>query len=253
MENTFKKIIPCLDVFNGRVVKGVNFVDFTDAGDPSEYAVKYCNQGADELVFLDISATAEGRANTISAIKDTIKSLTVPLTVGGGIRTLDDMQKLFDAGVSKVSVNSAAVATPELIASAAKKFGSGKIVVAVDVKKHGNVYMVVTHGGKTVTQLSALNWCKQCRDLGAGEILLTSMDADGTKDGFDIEITAAVSSAVSIPVTASGGCGSLEHFYTVFEKTNAASALAASLFHFDINTVGDVKDYLDKKGIAVRK
>lgn len=248
-----KRIIPCLDVRDGRVVKGVNFVNIRDAGDPVELATYYSNQGADEIVFLDITATSDARDTVADVVERTAAQVFVPLTVGGGIRTLEDFQRLLRAGADKISVNSAAVKDPTLISRAAERFGSQCVVLAIDARKRENgTYEVVVAGGRTPTGLDAVEWAKEGERLGAGEILLTSMDADGTKAGFDLEMTKAVADAVSIPVIASGGCGSLEHFAEVFEKTNCDAALAASLFHFGELTVPQVKEYLAQQNIPVR-
>lgn len=248
-----KRIIPCLDVRDGRVVKGVNFVNIRDAGDPMELATYYSNQGADEIVFLDITATSDARDTVADVVERTAAQVFVPLTVGGGIRTLEDFQRLLRAGADKISVNSAAVKDPTLISRAAERFGSQCVVLAIDARKRENgTYEVVVAGGRTPTGLDAVEWAREGERLGAGEILLTSMDADGTKTGFDLEMTKAVADAVSIPVIASGGCGSLEHFAEVFEKTNCDAALAASLFHFGELTVPQVKEYLAQQNIPVR-
>lgn len=248
-----KRIIPCLDVRDGRVVKGVNFVNIRDAGDPVELASFYSNQGADEIVFLDITATHEARKTVADVVRRTVEQVYVPVTVGGGIRTLDDFQQLLRAGADKISVNSAAVKDPSLIKRAAERFGSQCVVLAIDARKREDgTYEVVVAGGRIPTGKDAVEWAKLGEELGAGEILLTSMDADGTKQGFDIEMTRAVTEAVNIPVIASGGCGSLEHFAEVFEKADADAALAASLFHFGELTVPQVKEYLKKENIPVR-
>lgn len=248
-----KRIIPCLDVRDGRVVKGVNFVNIRDAGDPVELAKYYSDQGADEIVFLDITATHEQRKTVADVVHATSEKVFVPLTVGGGIRTIEDFQKLLRAGADKISVNSAAVNDKTLISRAAGKFGSQCVVLAIDARltPEGG-YEVVINGGRKRTGIDALRWAAEGERLGAGEILLTSMDADGTKQGFDIGMTAAITDAVGIPVIASGGCGSLEHFYQVFAETGADAALAASLFHFGELTVPQVKEYLAAKGIPVR-
>ncbi|MGI6497807.1 MAG: imidazole glycerol phosphate synthase subunit HisF [Oscillospiraceae bacterium] len=249
-----KRIIPCLDVKNGRVVKGVNFVNIKDAGDPVELATYYSNEGADEIVFLDITATYENRDTVADVVRRTAQQVFVPLTVGGGIRTLDDFQELLRAGADKISVNSAAVKDKTLIARAAERFGSQCVVLAIDARKRADgSYEVVTTGGRTPTGLDAVEWAKEGERLGAGEILLTSMDADGTKTGFDLEMTKAVTQAVNIPVIASGGCGHLQHFADVFEQAGADAALAASLFHFGELRVGEVKDFLSEKKIPVRR
>ena len=248
-----KRIIPCLDVRDGRVVKGVNFVNIRDAGDPVELARFYSDQGADEIVFLDITATHEARKTVADVVERTAEQVFVPLTVGGGIRTLDDFRELLRAGADKISVNSAAVARPELITEAAERFGSQCVVLAVDARSRGDgTWEVVVAGGRKPTGLDLLDWVKRGEALGAGEILLTSMDADGTKAGFDLPMTRAVTEAVGIPVIASGGCGSLSHFAEVFEETGCDAALAASLFHFGELTVPQVKDYLRARNIPVR-
>ena len=248
-----KRIIPCLDVRDGRVVKGVNFINIRDAGDPVELAAYYSSQGADEIVFLDITATSDDRETVADMVERTAAQVFVPLTVGGGIRTLEDFQRLLRAGADKIGVNSAAVKDPELIARAAERFGSQCVVLAIDARRRPEGgYEVVTAGGRNPTGLDAVEWAKRGEALGAGEILLTSMDADGTKAGFDLEMTKAVVDAVSIPVIASGGCGSLEDFVQVFQQTNCDAALAASLFHFGELTVPQVKDYLKERGIPVR-
>ena len=248
-----KRIIPCLDVRDGRVVKGVNFVNIRDAGDPVELAKYYSDQGADEIVFLDITATSDARDTVADVVERTAAQVFVPLTVGGGIRTLEDFQRLLRAGADKTSVNSAAVARPELISEAAERFGSQCVVLAVDARSRGDgTWEVVVAGGRKPTGIDLIDWVKKGEALGAGEILLTSMDADGTKAGFDLAMTKAVTDAVSIPVIASGGCGSLAHFAEVFEETNCDAALAASLFHFGELTVPQVKDYLRERSIPVR-
>ena len=248
-----KRIIPCLDVRDGRVVKGVNFVNIRDAGDPVELAKYYSDQGADEIVFLDITATRDARDTVADVVERTAAQVFVPLTVGGGIRTLEDFQRLLRAGADKISVNSAAVARPELISEAAERFGSQCVVLAVDARARGDgTWEVVVAGGRKPTGMDLIEWVKKGEALGAGEILLTSMDADGTKAGFDLAMTKAVTDAVSIPVIASGGCGSLKHFAEVFEETGCDAALAASLFHFGELTVPQVKDYLNSRAIPVR-
>ena len=248
-----KRIIPCLDVRDGRVVKGVNFVNIRDAGDPVELARFYSDQGADEIVFLDITATSDGRATVADVVERTAEQVFVPLTVGGGIRTLEDFRQLLRAGADKISVNSAAVKDPGLISRAAERFGSQCVVLAIDARRRPEgSYEVVVAGGRTPTGLDAVEWARRGEALGAGEILLTSMDADGTKAGFDLPMTKAVTDAVGIPVIASGGCGSLEHFAQVFAETDCDAALAASLFHFGELTVPQVKEYLRKRKIPVR-
>ncbi len=247
-----KRIIPCLDVKDGRVVKGVNFVGLRDAGDPVETAQFYNTQGADELVFLDITASHEQRKTIADVVHNTAKKVFMPLTVGGGIASADDFRTILNAGADKVAVNSAAVKNPELISRAADKFGSQCVVVAIDAKKTGDKFNVYIHGGRLDTGIDAIEWAKKMQMLGAGEILLTSMDADGTKNGFDIEVTKLVTDAVSIPVIASGGGGNIQHFSDVFEKTGADAALAATLFHFRELTVREVKEHLRSTGICVR-
>ena len=245
-----KRIIPCLDVKDGRVVKGVNFVGLRDAGDPVELAKFYSVEGADEVVFLDITATSDGRV-----VRRTCREVFVPVTVGGGIRTVDDFREILRAGADKISVNSAAVKNPDLINAAAEKYGSQCVVVAIDGRKTGKTpsgFEVYVAGGRTPTGVDAVAWAREVYERGAGEILLTSMDKDGTKSGFDLELTRAVVDAVGIPVIASGGCGSLEHFSEVFEQTGCDAALAASLFHYGELTVGEVKAHLRKKNIPVR-
>lgn len=248
-----KRIIPCLDVRDGKVVKGVNFVGIREVGDPVECAMEYDRQGADEICFLDITATHEGRSTMIDVVRKTAEHVFVPLTVGGGIRSVEDFREILRAGADKVSVNSAAVKNPALISQAAEIFGSQCVVVAIDAKRdeQGNFHVVV-HGGRKDTGLDAVEWAKKCQELGAGEILLTSMDTDGCKEGFDLELTRAVCDAVTIPVIASGGCGRLEHFSQVFEETGADAALAASLFHFRELTVEEVKNHLAEHNIPVR-
>lgn len=248
-----KRIIPCLDVRDGRVVKGVNFVNIRDAGDPVELATYYSQQGADEIVFLDITATVEARKTVADVVRRTVEQVFVPVTVGGGIRTLEDFQQLLRAGADKISVNSAAVKDPTLISRAAERFGSQCVVLAIDARKDlDGRYEVVVAGGRTPTSMDAVEWAREGERLGAGEILLTSMDADGTKRGFDLEMTKAIADAVRIPVIASGGCGSLAHFAEVFEATGCDAALCASLFHFGELTVPQVKDYLRQQNIPVR-
>ena len=248
-----KRIIPCLDVRDGRVVKGVNFVNIRDAGDPVELATYYSEQGADEIVFLDITATSDARDTVADVVERTAAQVFVPLTVGGGIRTLEDFQRLLRAGADKISVNSAAVKDPTLISRAAERFGSQCVVLAIDARRREDgSYEVVVAGGRIPTGKDAVEWAKEGERLGAGEILLTSMDADGTKAGFDLEMTRAVTQAVSIPVIASGGCGSLEHFSQVFNETGCDAALVASLFHFGELTVPQVKEYLRTQDILTR-
>ncbi len=248
-----KRIIPCLDVRDGRVVKGVNFVNIRDAGDPVELATWYSRQGADEIVFLDITATYEARKTVADVVARTVQQVFVPVTVGGGIRTLEDFRQLLRVGADKISVNSAAVKNPDLINQAAGRFGSQCVVLAIDARRRADgSYEVVVAGGRTPTGIDAVEWAKEGQRRGAGEILLTSMDADGTKKGFDLEMTRAITQAVSIPVIASGGCGGLSHFSDVFEQADADAALAASLFHFGELTVPQVKEYLRSRSIPVR-
>ena len=247
-----KRIIPCLDVKDGRVVKGVNFVNLRDAGDPVETAKFYNSQGADELVFLDITATHEKRKTIIDIVERTASEVFMPFTVGGGIRTVDDFRDILRAGADKVGVNSAAVLDKSIISKAADKFGSQCVVCAIDAKFIDGKYYVFIEGGRKNAGLDAVEWAKEVEKLGAGEILLTSMDTDGTKKGYDIELTKRVVESVNIPVIASGGGGSLEHFYDVFENAGADAALAATLFHYRELTVGEVKQYLKGRGIEVR-
>ena len=249
-----KRIIPCLDVRDGKVVKGVNFVGIKEVGDPVECAIEYDRQGADEICFLDITATHEGRGTMVDVVSRTAKQVFVPLTVGGGIRTVEDFREILRAGADKVSVNSAAVKNPELIREAAAVFGSQCVVVAIDAKRdEKGRFKVVVNGGRIDTGLDAIEWAQKCQQLGAGEILLTSMDTDGCRDGFDLELTNAVCEVVSIPVIASGGCGKLEHFSEVFKESKADAALAASLFHFRELTVEQVKEHLEEERIPVRR
>ena len=251
------KVIPCLDIKGGRVVKGIKFVDLKDARDPVEAAKAYCAAGADELVFLDIAASVEARATRLDWVKKVKDVTTVPFCVGGGIASLEEMQALFDLGVDKVSINTAAVKNPNLIKEASQKFGKGKLVVAIDGKKNppGGErprLEVLIMGGEEPAGLDVVEWARQVEKLGAGEILLTSKDADGTKDGYDIEMTKAVAEAVSIPVTASGGAGKLEHLYQAVSEAKAANVLCASVFHFGEITIPEAKKYLKQKGITVR-
>lgn len=249
-----KRIIPCLDVTDGRVVKGTNFVNLRDAGDPVECAVEYNDQGADELVFLDITATAHERKTMVDVVRETAERCFMPVTVGGGIRTVEDMRTMLLAGADKVGVNSAAVKNPDLVSAGADAFGRQCIVVAIDAKRRaeGDGWEVYTHGGRTPTGIDAVAWAAEVEQRGAGEILLTSMDADGTKDGYDCELTAAISDAASIPVIASGGAGTLDHLVEVLDRGRADAVLAASIFHFGEFTVGEAKDYLASHGVPVR-
>lgn len=248
-----KRIIPCLDVNGGRVVKGVSFVNLRDAGDPVEAAAQYDKQGADELVFLDITASSQSRNIVLDMVEKVASTIFIPFTVGGGIRSTDDFTSLLRAGADKVSVNTAALLNPKLISDAAEKFGSQCVVCAIDAKRCGNGgWTVYRDGGRIDTGKDALKWAKEAEKLGAGEILLTSMDCDGQKAGYDLELTAAVSQSVSIPVIASGGAGKLEHFYDAFTKGKADAVLAASLFHFGEITIPELKKYLAGTGIPVR-
>ena len=249
-----KRIIPCLDVHGGRVVKGVNFVDLVDAGDPVAIAKAYDEAGADEIVFLDITASSDARETVIDMVREVAKNVFIPFTVGGGIRTVDDFKALLREGADKISVNSAAINRPELISEAAEKFGSQCVVVAIDAKRRadGTGWNIYKNGGRVDMGIDAIEWAKRVEELGAGEILLTSMDCDGTKAGYDLELTRKVSESVSIPVIASGGAGGLEHFYDAFTEGKADAALAASLFHFKELEVKEVKQYLREKGVSVR-
>lgn len=249
-----KRIIPCLDVNNGRVVKGTNFVNLRDAGDPVEAAKAYDAQGADELVFLDITASAQARNIILDMVAQVADSIFIPFTVGGGIRTVDDFNALLRAGADKVSVNSAAIRNPSLIQEAAEKFGSQCVVCAIDAKRRPEGgWTVYLNGGRVDTGLDVVKWAKQAVELGAGEILLTSMDCDGVKNGYDLELTRAVSDCVNVPVIASGGAGAMEHFYDAFTAGHADAVLAASLFHFGEITIPDLKAYLAGRGISVRR
>jgi cyclase len=248
------RIIPCLDVQDGRVVKGINFLNLRDAGDPVEQAQVYDREGADELVFLDITASHEGRGLMLDIARRVAETVFIPFTVGGGLRTLADMHAIISTGAEKVSINTAAVRTPALITEGATAFGSQAIVVAIDARKRldGDGWEITTHGGRQRTGLDAVAWARECQERGAGEILLTSMDTDGTKAGFDLELTRAITSVVTIPVIASGGAGTLEHFADAFTKAGASAALAATLFHFRELSIQAVKDHLSGQGILVR-
>ncbi len=249
-----KRVIPCLDVTDGRVVKGTNFVGLRDAGDPVECAIEYNRQGADELVFLDITATSDARDTMVDVVRRTAEHCFMPVTVGGGIRSVEDMRKMLTSGADKVSVNSSAVSDPDLISRGAKLFGRQCIVVAIDAKRNDTGgWTVYTHGGRTPTDLDAIDWAREVESRGAGEILLTSMDADGTKDGYDIELTRALSSAVNIPVIASGGAGNAQHMVDVLAEGKADAVLAASIFHFRETTVAEVKGLLKDAGVPVRE
>lgn len=248
-----KRIIPCLDVKDGRVVKGTNFVGLRDAGDPVELAKVYDGKLADELVFLDITASSDERKTMVDVVEQVASEVFIPFTVGGGIRTVEDIRIMLKAGADKVSLNTAAVRNPELLAEGAKRFGRQCIVLAVDARKSGqDTWKVYINGGRTPTGIDVLEWVKRATALGAGEILLTSMDKDGTKDGYDIPLTRAVSEAVDVPVIASGGAGGLEHFYDVLTAGKADAVLAASVFHYGQFTVGQVKEYLKSRGVEVR-
>ncbi|HEY8228625.1 MAG TPA: imidazole glycerol phosphate synthase subunit HisF [Pyrinomonadaceae bacterium] len=251
-----KRIIPCLDVANGRVVKGIRFVSLTDAGDPVAQAKRYEAQGADELTFLDITASAENRDIVKDVVRRVADEVFIPFTVGGGLRTVEDVAVVLRAGADKVSINTAAIENPGLIAGTAQRFGSQCIVVAIDAKRSNDdshfMWHVYTHGGRRNTNRSAVDWAKEAESLGAGEILLTSMDRDGTRDGYDLELTRAVSSAVRIPVIASGGSGKLQHFYDAFTEGGASAVLAASLFHYGELSIPETKDYLKSRGVNVR-
>jgi cyclase len=247
-----KRIIPCLDIKNGRTVKGVNFVELIDAGDPVELAKAYVQQGADELVFLDITATIEDRKTLIHLVERISQEINIPFTVGGGIRSVSDVSELIKAGADKISVNSSAVKRPELISEIASQFGSQCAVVAIDTKKEPDGWKVYTHGGRVPTPIFTLNWAKQAEALGAGEILLTSMNHDGTKNGFAMDITDEIAQLVNIPIIASGGAGTEEHFFDVFSQTHASAALAASIFHFNEIPIPELKRYLINKNIPIR-
>lgn len=247
-----KRIIPCLDVKAGRVVKGVNFVRLRDAGDPVECARVYDEQGADELTFLDITASCEERKIMLDVVKRTAEEIFMPLTVGGGIRSIEDIRELLEAGADKVSINTAAVKEPGLVNRSSSRFGSQCIVVAIDARRAGESWEVYINGGRTPTGQDAVAWAREVEKRGAGEILLTSMDADGTQDGYDIALTRAVVQAVSIPVIASGGAGALEHIYEVLTVAGADAALAASIFHYGTYTIGETKRYLRDRGVEVR-
>ena len=247
-----KRIIPCLDVDKGRVVKGTNFVDIIDAGDPVEIAKKYDRDGADEITFLDITASHEGRDTILSVVEKVADEVFIPLTVGGGVKQFNDVRDLLNVGADKVTINTAAVNDPNIIDDVTDKIGRQCIVIALDVKKINDDYFVFTHGGRKQTNLHAFDWCNECQKRGAGEILLTSMDKDGTKDGFDIDILSKISMNVDIPVIASGGAGNLEHLYDAINKGKADAVLAASIFHFGDYTIKEAKNYLRQRDIVVR-
>jgi len=247
-----KRIIPCLDVKDGRVVKGTNFINLVDAGSPVELASKYSNEGADELVFLDITASSEKRKTLITLVKEVAREIRIPFTVGGGISELRDIETLLKSGADKVSLNTAIVKNPELITQASNHFGSQAVVAAIDVKFVSDSYKIFIKGGKEETELEGFDWCRKVTELGAGEILLTSMDRDGTKSGYDIEFLKKLTSFVSVPVIASGGAGSKEDFLFAFKNSNVDACLAASLFHFNILPIKELKEYLHKNGVSVR-
>ncbi len=247
------RVIPCLDVKDGRVVKGVNFTNLVDAGDPVEQARVYDQAGADELTFLDITASSDERDIIIDVVRRTAERVFMPLTVGGGVRTVDDIRRLLNAGADKVSINTAAVHRPEFVREAAERFGSQCTVVAIDARRRqGGGWEVYTHGGRNATGIDAVEWAQRMEEYGAGEILLTSMDCDGTKDGYDLPLTRAIVDAVAIPVIASGGVGNLEHLYEGFTVAGASACLAASIFHYREYTIGEAKEYLRDRGVAVR-
>lgn len=249
-----KRIIPCLDVKEGRVVKGVNFINLRDAGDPVELAALYDREGADEIIFLDISASVEGRETMIDVVRRTAGEISIPFTVGGGISKVEDMKNILRAGADKIGINTAAVLNPQLINDGSQRFGAQCIVVAVDAKfnPEWGEWEVYTHGGRKPTGIRAIAWIKEAEQRGAGEILLTSMDADGTKDGFDIDLTSAISEAVNIPIIASGGAGTSEHFYDVFTKGKADAGLAATIFHYKEIGIPELKNQLKDKGVEIR-
>ena len=246
------RIIPCLDVKNGRVVKGINFVDIKDAGDPVEQAKIYSDGGADEICFLDITASNENRETIYDVVKKTSKKCFVPLTVGGGVRSIEDINKLLNCGADKVSINTAAIKNPDVIIESSKKFGSQCIVVAIDAKKNNEKWEVFTHGGRNKTGIDALDFAKKMEDCGAGELLVTSMDRDGTQIGYDIDLMSKISTTVNIPIIASGGVGNLDHLVDGIEKGKASAVLAASIFHYGKHSIKEAKEYLDSKGIPVR-
>ncbi|PYR69295.1 MAG: imidazole glycerol phosphate synthase subunit HisF [Acidobacteria bacterium] len=247
-----KRIIPCLDVNNGRVVKGIHFVNLRDAGDPVECGLRYSAEGADELVFLDITASSDRRKIVAEMVRGVADAINIPFTVGGGLRNVDDIQEILRCGADKVSLNTAAVDSPELVQKAAKRFGSQCIVIAIDARRENGGVKVYTQGGRVRTDRDAVEWAKAVADLGAGEILLTSMDADGTKNGYDLDLTRSVAEAVRIPVIASGGAGSLEHLYRGLTEAGASAVLAASIFHFREVTIAQAKSYLRERGVVIR-
>ena len=247
-----KRIIPCLDVKDGRVVKGIHFESLRDAGNPIECGLRYSEEGADELVFLDITASSDRREIVTEMVREVADSINIPFTVGGGLRSVSDIQEILRSGADKISLNTAAVENPGLVREAAERFGSQCIVVAIDARREGSSAKVYTHGGRTRTEIDAVEWARQAASLGAGEILLTSMDADGTKHGYDLELTARVAQAVNIPVIASGGAGTLEHLYQGLTEGAASAVLAASIFHFRELTIAQAKSYLRERGVIVR-
>ena len=247
-----KRIIPCLDIKDGRTVKGVNFVDLVDAGDPVELGARYAEEGADELVFLDITATVEKRKTLVELVKHIAKEDNIPFTVGGGISNVEDVAALLNAGADKISINSAAVKDPKLISRLSQRFGSQCVVLAIDAKKNNDSWEVYIHGGRKPTGIDAIEWAREGEARGAGEILLTSMDCDGTKDGFDLNLTREIDKSIKLPVIASGGAGTKQHFADVFKKANADAGLAASIFHFQEIAIKDLKEYLHKKGVEIR-
>ena len=247
-----KRIIPCLDVHEGRVVKGINFINLRDAGDPVELAARYDEAGADELVFLDITASSDQRATMVEVVRQTAKQVFIPFAVGGGIRSLEDIRTMLNAGADKVSINSAAIHRPELIREAALRFGSQCIVAAIDARRQGENWEVYINGGRTPTGLNALEWASRLEQLGAGEILLTSMDRDGTADGYDLELTSRIAETVGIPVIASGGAGNLQHLYEACTVGKADAVLCASIFHYGTYSIAEAKQYLNAKGVDVR-
>jgi cyclase len=247
-----RRIIPCLDIKDGKTVKGINFENIIDAGDPIELAKRYISEGADELVFLDITASVEKRKTLVALVERIAQEINIPFTVGGGINSIDDVSAVIKAGADKVSVNTSAVNRPELISEIARQFGSQCVVVAIDIKYINDEWIVFIHGGRTATELKAIDWAKKAEQLGAGEILLTSMNHDGTKSGFALDITNEIAASVNIPVIASGGAGEKVHFKEVFEKTKASAALAASIFHFETIPIPELKQYLKTNNIAVR-
>jgi len=248
-----KRIIPCLDIREGRVVKGINFLNIRDAGDPVEWAKKYDQDGADELVFLDITATSDNRDILINIVEKVSDEIFIPFTVGGGIRSIEDMRKILKAGADKVSINTACVKNPNLIKEGALNYGSQCIVIAVDAKREKDSFKVYIKGGRERTDIDAIEWCKKVEDLGAGELLITSMDKDGTKDGYDLELLKKITSLVNIPVIASGGCGKLSHLYDAIEIGGVSAVLAASIFHYGEFTIPETKKYLESRGVNIRE